>query len=112
MGIVIFRFTLHKEQINTLYCLFYEQRDLLLLAKTEFGKSLIFQLLLFMTPVAGVILILMPLKLFQIKQSLIINQKLTGKAMVLIGEKNHKHIYLQIAKKDYTYIFTSSRFLF
>lgn len=107
MGTVIFGFTLHEEQIDAFWCLFYEQRDLLLLTKTEFGESLIFQLLPFMTLVAGVVLILMPLKLFQAEQSLMINQKPTGKALVFNGENNHKHIHQQAAKGDYTHIFTS-----
>ncbi len=33
--------------MDAIYTLFYEQRDLLLLAKTGFGKSLIFQLVPF-----------------------------------------------------------------
>lgn len=64
------------------------------LARTGFGKSLIFQILPFMTPVpdTGVVLVPMPLKLLQAEQSEMINQKLGGKAIVLNGENNQKHI--------------------
>ena len=73
IGPIVFGFTLHKEQIDAIWYLFYEQTDLLLLGETGFGKSLIFQLLPFMTPIAGVFLILMPLELLQVEQSRIIN---------------------------------------
>lgn len=42
MGMSIFGFVLKKAQVDAIYTLFYEQRDFLLLAKTRFGKSLIF----------------------------------------------------------------------
>ena len=46
IGLIVFGFTLHTAQIDAIYTFCYEQRDFLLLAKTGFGKSLIFQLLL------------------------------------------------------------------
>lgn len=58
IGPIVFGFTLHKEQIDAIGYLFYEQTDLILLGKTGLGKSLIFQLLPFMSPIAGVVLIL------------------------------------------------------
>ena len=50
IGFIVFGFSLRDEQVDAIRTLFFEQRDLLLLAKTGFGKSLIFQLLPFMTP--------------------------------------------------------------
>lgn len=73
IGPIFFGFTLHNEQIDAIWYLFYEQTDLLLLGNTGFGKSLIFQLMSFMTPIAGVVLILMPLELLQVEQSRMIN---------------------------------------
>lgn len=46
-----------------------------------------------MIPIASVVLILMPLKLLQAEKNQIINQILNGKALILNGENNHKHIY-------------------
>ena len=63
LGLIVFGFTLHDAQVEAIHTLFFEQRDLLLLAKTGFGKSLIFQLLPFFTAIPGVVLTLMPLKL-------------------------------------------------
>lgn len=71
--VACFSFALHKEQFDALWTLFYQTTDLLLLVKTEFGKSLIFQLRLFMSSLCRVVLILMPLKLFQVEQNTIIN---------------------------------------
>lgn len=107
IGLIVFGFTLHEEQIDAISCLFYEQTDLLLLAKTGFGKSIIFQLLPFMNPIAGVVLTLMPLKLLQAEQSQMINRIPNSKALVLNGENNHKHIHKQAAKGGYTHVFNS-----
>lgn len=81
---------LHNEQVEAICTLFYEQRDLLLLAKTGFDKSLIFQLVPFLLAKPGVVLTLMPLKLLQAKQSEMINRIPQGKEIVLNGENNNK----------------------
>ena len=49
----------------------------------------------------------MPLKLLQAEQSQMINQIPNGKALMLNGESNHKHIYKQAGKSGYTHIFTN-----
>lgn len=107
IGLIVFGFTLHEAQIDAICTLFYDQRDLLLLAKTGFGKSLIFQLLPFMPPATGVVLVLMPLKLLQAEQSALINKIPRGKAIVLNGENNQKDVQLGIARGDYSHVFTS-----
>ena len=98
---------LYKEQIDAVFYLFYEQTDLLLLAKTGFRKSLIFQLVPFMTSDPDVVLILIPLKLLQDEQSHLIDCIPSGKALVLNRENNHKHIFQQAARGGYTHVFTS-----
>lgn len=60
----IFGFALEETQVDALYTLYYKQKYLLLLAKTSFGKSLIFQLLLFFLNLTSVVIILIPFKLF------------------------------------------------
>ena len=108
IGQVVFGFVLHDAQIEAIWTLFYERRDLLLMAKTGFGKSLIFQLLPFMMmPQTGVVLTLMPLKLLQAEQSEMINHLPHGKAIVLNGENNQKHVQDDIARGNYTHVFTS-----
>ena len=66
-----------------------------------------FQLLPFMTATPGVVFILMPLKLLQAEQSKMINQLSNGKALMLNGKNNHKHVHKKAAKEGYTHIFTS-----
>lgn len=65
-----------------------------------------------MTSIAGVVLILVPFKLLQVKQSHIINKILNGKVLVLNRENNHKHIYKQGVKGGFTHIFTSLEITF
>ena len=107
VGKIIFRFNLRDTQLEAIWTLFYEQRDLLLLAKTSFGKSLIFQLLPFMLDPTGVVLILMPLKLLQAEQNAMINLIPNGKAIALTGENNQKDVQHAIATEGYTHVFTS-----
>ena len=107
LGRIVFGFTLHDAQADAICTLFYEKIDLLLLAKTGFGKSLIFQLLPFMIATPGVVLILMPLKLLQAEQSGLINQIPQGKGIVLNGENNTRNVLAGIANGGYTHVFTS-----
>lgn len=57
-GIIAFGVTLHETQVEAVSTLFQKRRDLLLLAKTDFDKSLIFQLLLFLSSPAGVVILI------------------------------------------------------
>ncbi len=107
MGSVIFGFTLQEAQVDAVWTLFYERRDLLLLAKTGFGKSLIFQLLPFMFEPTRVVIILMPLKLLQEEQNSLINRIASGNAIVLTGENNQKAVQQSIACQNYTHVFLS-----
>lgn len=79
------------------------------MAKTGFGKSIIFQLLPFMIAIPGVVLILMSLKCLQAKQSEMINQLPNEKVLVLNSKNNYKHVHKQAAKGGYTHIFTSPK---
>lgn len=98
VGLVIFGFTLQEAQVDAVWTLFYEQRDLLLLAKTGFGKSLILQLLPFMFEPTGIVIIFMPLKLLQAEQNSLINQIASGKAIALTRENNQKAVQQSIAR--------------
>lgn len=56
-----------------------------------------------------VVIILMPLKLFQIKQNSLINQIASRKAIILTGKNNQKAVHQSIARQNYTHIFTSPK---
>ena len=88
----VFKFELQKGQVEAVSTLFYERRDFLLLVKTGFKKSLIFQILPFMFNLTGVVITLMPLKLLQAEQNSMINRIASGKAIALIGENNNKAV--------------------
>lgn len=62
-----------------------------------------------MTVTPGVVFILMLLKLLQAEQSEMINQLPNGKALMLNGENNHKHVHKQAAKGGYSHLFTSPK---
>ena len=104
---IVFGFELRDAQVDDICTLFYKRRDLLLPAKTGFGKSLIFQLIPFLISTPGVVLTLMPLKLLQAEQSEMINCIPYGKGIVLNGENNTKRVLADIAIGGYTHIFTS-----
>lgn len=107
LGLIIFGFPLHNAQVEAICTLFYEQRDLLLLAKRAFGKSLIFQLIPFLSARPGVVLTLMPLKLLQAEQSEMINRIPRGRGIILSGKNNNKRVLEDIARGGYTHVFTS-----
>lgn len=92
VGLIIFGFMLQEAQVEAIWTLFYSRNDLLLLARTGFGKSLIFQLIPFMFDPAGVVIILMPLKLLQAEQNSMINRIASGKAIALTGDNNQKAV--------------------
>lgn len=103
----VFGFELQEGQVEAVSTLFYERRDLLLLAKTGFGKSLIFQILPFIFNPTGVVIILMPLKLLQAEQNSMINRIASEKAIALTGKNNNKAVQQAIACQNYTHVFTS-----
>lgn len=109
LGLIVFGFRLHEAQIKAIYTLYYKRRDLLLLAKTGFGKSFIYQLIPFLTADPGVVLILIPLKLLQAEQSEKINRLPGGKRIVLNRENNTNDILAEIVNREYSHIFTSPK---
>lgn len=104
---IVFGFKLHEAQVEAIYTLFYEQRDLLLLAKTGFGKSLIFELISFLTATPGVVLTVMLLKLLQAEQSEKINGLLGRESIILNEENNTNSVLAEIANGGYSHVFTS-----
>lgn len=111
IGLIVFSFTLRDAQVEAIQTLFYKQRDLLLLVKTGFGKSLIFQLIPFILDLTDIVIILMPLKLLQAEQNAMINCILNGKAIALTGENNLKAVQQAIATEGYTYVFQAPKLL-
>lgn len=101
---IVFGFELYDAQVNANLHLMLQERDLLLLAKTGFGKSLIFQLMPFLIATPCVVLTLIPLKLLHVEQSEMIDCIPHGKDIVLNGENNAtKRVLANIATGGYIY---------
>ncbi len=105
---VIFGFLLDDSQIHVIYTLIYQQNDLLLLAKTEFFKSLIFQLYYSCSLLQKWVIIFKPLRLLHAKQNSRINWIVSDCVITLNGENNKQLLKRRIAISDFTNRFTSS----
>lgn len=105
--LIVFEFTIYKAEINAIYILFFEKKDLLLFANISFRKSLIFQILLFFILVLRVVLTLILLKLLQIEQNELIN-KLSRVKNIIFNSKNCSNImFIEVFKGRYIYVFLS-----
>lgn len=105
LKLIIFGFILYKAQMKAIHTLFFEQKDLLLFAKTNFKKSLIFQLLPFFTAVFEMVLTLMSLKLLQVEQSELINRLSEGGRVLYLMVKTIPIVYLMRYAKGGIYIY-------
>lgn len=95
--------------MEAIHTLFYEHQDLLFLAKTSLGKSLIFQLMLFIVAPTGVVIILISLKLLQEEQNILINYLPYRKVVILTDKNNQKNMQRKIANENYTHVFISPK---
>ena len=95
-----------EKQIEVLYRLMVEKKDTILLAKTGFGKSIVFQAPSMLGCDRGVAIVLLPLLALQFEQE----QKLKsigGRPFVLNGDTNSKANREMIRHGQYTHILTS-----
>ena len=60
-----------------------------------------------MIDLACLVIVLMPLKLFQAEENAVINQIPNDKAIVLTGENNQKHTQIQIGTHGFIHLITS-----
>jgi len=101
--------SLREGQLDALEEIVENKTDVMLIAKTSFGKSLIFQVAPFLMPdpeEPGISLILMPLTLLQQNQSDTVRKKaehLGAKCIVLDGDTNTAETRRQIAEDKYTH---------
>ena len=101
--------TLRDGQVDALEKLVEYKRDVILIAKTSFGKSLIFQLAPLVVPnpeELGIALILMPLTLLQQNQSDNVMKRgahLGARCIVLDGDTNTTTVRKEIGSGKYTH---------
>jgi superfamily II DNA helicase RecQ len=92
-------------QVEALRHLLRDRRDLILIAKTGYGKSIIFQAapLIDAAMGAGICLIIMPLTLLQEEQSQQLKHIPLAKPVVLIGDSNKQKLREEIGQGLYTH---------
>ena len=78
-----------EKQIEVLYRLIVEKRDTILLAKTGFGKSIVFQAPSMLGCDGGVAIILLPLLALQVEQEQNL-KSISGRPFVLNGDTNSR----------------------
>ena len=90
-------------QIEAVRHLVFDKKDLILIAKTGYGKSLIFQTVPLIRNPPGISLIIMPLTLLQEAQAERLNELQGISAFVLNGESNTQPNRKAISEGAYTH---------
>jgi superfamily II DNA helicase RecQ len=100
----LFGYTGKDIQVSVVRQLVYDRKDVILVAKTGFGKSLIFQAApLILEGIHQICLIVMPLKAIQEEQHAILSTVPGAYPIVLNGENNSKETRIDVASGKYTH---------
>ena len=102
----IFKFEPHKEQLDAISHLIHDKEDLILIARTGWGKSVIFQSAPLLIP-RGICLMLCPLTALEEDQAKQINALDGFKACVLNADTQNRKLLEDIKNGCYTHILTS-----
>ena len=103
---LVYGFSVKPEQAEALWWLLYTKQDMLLVAKTSFGKSAVLQLLPLLVPDAAVLIIL-PLNAIGSEQVAKIQALPCAKPIHLKADNNHNNTLSDIRRGRYTHIFLS-----
>lgn len=99
----LFQIRLKDQQLEAIHHLMFQRLDLILIAKTGFGKSIIFQAAPLIEEPIGICLILMPLKALQNEQCEKLKQISSANPIVLDGDNNNKFNREKIKNGLYTH---------
>jgi superfamily II DNA helicase RecQ len=88
----VFKFQPHQEQVEAIHHLLTRREDLILIAKTGWGKSLIFPSIPLLHPAKGICLMIMPLSLLEEDQARQINAIEGCAACVLNASTNSESL--------------------
>ena len=91
------------EQVKTLETLLYRRQDLILIARTGFGKSIVFQAAPLLYEPSKIALIIMPLKPLEDEQCFKVAAIVRAKPFVLKGETNNPQNLRDIRDGKYTH---------
>jgi superfamily II DNA helicase RecQ len=103
---LVYGFIAKPEQAEALWWLIFEKRDLLLVAKTSFGKSLILQLLPCLIG-DSIVLILLPLNAISAEQMEKIQTLAGAQPIQLTANNNNNHTLAAMRSGYYSYILVS-----
>jgi hypothetical protein len=111
---LLYRFSPREQQLDCIQWLLYQKEDLVLVAKTSFGKSLIMQILPCLVPNSCIVVIL-PLLALGSEQADAIGKHLSGRGSarpVFVNAKNiGKELLHDIRMGSYTHILISPELL-
>ena len=99
----LFHIDLKIIQLQAIHHVLFQRSDLILIAKTGFGKSIIFQATPLIEEQAGICLILMPLKALQDEQCEKLKHISSADPFVLNGDNNNKFNRKAIREGRYTH---------
>lgn len=97
----------HEEQIDAIQHLVNQRDDLILIAKTGWGKSLIFQCIPLLHPDKNICLLIVPLNLLEEDQASHINEIDGCAACILNATTNTAALRNKIKDGEYTHVLTS-----
>ena len=93
-----------EKQVDAIHKVACQLSSLLLIAKTGFGKSLIFNMLPLILPdQLGAVLVIVPLKHIQNQQVDVVNRLPRARGIVLNAESNKRSIRKQISQCEFTH---------
>lgn len=99
----LFGFEAKCLQVDAIETLAFDREDLILIAKTGFGKSIIFQALPFIFPRVKSALIIMPLKGLEKEQCEKLQRIAGCKPFVLEGDNNNRFNLQRIRRGEFTH---------
>lgn len=105
----LFNIDLKDIQTEAIHSLIFQKSDLILIAKTGFGKSIIFQATPLLIEQPGICLILMPLKALEKEQCRKLDRIALAKPLVLDGDSNTDSNRRKIREGLYTHGMNVSR---
>lgn len=99
----LFHINLKDIQLEAIHYVLFQRSDLILIAKTGFGKNIIFQAMSLINEQTGLYLILMPLKTLQDEQCEKLKYISSANVFVLNGDSNNRFNRKAIREGRYTH---------
>lgn len=99
----LFQINVKSRQLQAIHHLLFQRVDLILIAKTGFGKSILFQAAPLIADIPRICLILMPLRALQDEQCEKLRSVSSANPIVLNGDNNNRVTRRKIGEGLYTH---------